>query len=68
MAQGGRCFLIFHGVVDGKMGAHMLDRKKTPSHYGMTYDETVHLVVSYAIALYTCMFKVTILIIAIDCD
>ena len=43
MAQGGRCFLIFNGVVDGKMGPHMLDRKKTPSHYGMTYDETVHL-------------------------
>ena len=44
IALGGRCYLIFNAVVDGKIGSHKLDRNKTPADYNMIYDETVHLV------------------------
>ena len=44
IALGGRCYMIFNTVVDGKIGSHKLDRNKTPSDYNMIYDETVYLV------------------------
>ena len=35
----GKCYLQYDNIE----GTHWLDRTKTPSHYGMIYDDTIHL-------------------------
>ena len=40
IGEGGQCILKYESM----MGPCMLDRKKTPSFYGMTYDESVYVI------------------------
>ena len=40
MGYPGQCILKYESV----KGEVILDRKKMPSYYGMTYDETVYLI------------------------